>query len=229
MDLFFNVLAASDVFRVFFTLSFVLAMIIVPIIVFRKSKQHFIIKSIYSVGAFAGVFIVMLVGVFILYGDEIAAAENVIEDTVNETDNKSEDETDTTEPPVVEKTAEQKILELGFEKFSDRYIWESEVNGTTIMFDTFFGVEKIVYEYESNRDGTLWSYYPNLNEGYIEGPTWDNYCMYNTESNTLVEGTECTQADIDLLLIMVGNYEETLEVIGTTKAELEALITELKN
>lgn len=120
-----------------------------------------------------------------------------------------------------------KIESFGFVNYNDNFVWESTASGKSIMFQGYSGSSSIAFEYESYQDGTLWSYYPNLDIGYIDSPSMSDACEYDLVSNSFTSTTTCSQTDLDILFLLISVYEQTLNDLGTTSTELNETIEKL--
>jgi len=121
----------------------------------------------------------------------------------------------------------QQFESLGFVEYNGNFLWKSPQYGSSIYVNTIYG-SQVVHEYESNKDGTLWSHYVNENIGYIDRISMEEACEYDLENNVYLSDTTCSNDDLEFLLLMVSLYDRDVNNAGLTQEELQRLIINIK-
>lgn len=117
---------------------------------------------------------------------------------------------------------EEVLFGLGFEKFSDTYIWES--GNESIMFNTMNGIEGLVYETTSYTEATVWAYYVNQDVGFIDNPNQDDLCEYDLLNNVYLSAQKCSEYDLEVLTYLDRGLNRVLVDFELTLDEFNLLI-----
>lgn len=165
--------------------------------------------------------IIFLVAIFVYSPVTITTFyENPLFDTMEEDVITDETNVSTNEAEVPLINYEELITELGFVNFNGNFILEIPVNNLTISLNNFYGVQTIVAEFESNVDGSLFSYYPLNEVGYIDCPDYSDTIEYNYQTEFVTDNEFVLADDLLILEVLKDKYFEILEALDITHSTL---------